>query len=359
MAQPIIHHRTPEFEAVFQEVRELTKQVFKTQQDVLLLCTSGTGAMEAAVSNLLSCGDKALVISGGKFGQRWELICRAYGLTPQVIDVEWGRAVDPQAVAQALEAQPDIRAVFATFSETSTGVLHDVRRLAEIVSAYPDTVLVVDAITALGVIDLPMDEWGVDVVVAGSQKALMLPPGLALIALSEKAWRLSERSDLPKFYLDLRKERKSQAKNQTAYTPAITLMIALREALRLIVAEGLDQVFRRHAILAEATRQAVKALGLELFAADSPSNALTAVKVPEGVDGKALVAQMSKKYGVTVAGGQEHLKGKIFRISHLGYAGVFDVIVAISALEMSLLDLGKTVELGAGVRKAQEILRTL
>jgi aspartate aminotransferase-like enzyme len=356
MATPIIHHRTAEYEEIFSKVRQGLKHLFQTQQEVMTLSSSGTGAMDAAVSNLLSPGDKALAIVGGKFGQRWADICKAYQVEVETIEVEWGQAVNPNDIAKKLEENNQIKAVFTTFSETSTGVMHDIKAIAEIVAAYPNTVIVVDAITALGVTDVPMDNWQLDVVVTGSQKALMMPPGLSFIALSEKAWKLAESSRLPKYYFDLKKERKSQAKNQSAYTPAISLVIALREALNLIEQEGLEQVFKRHHRLAEATRAAVGALGLELLAPQSPSPALTAVKAPQGIEVSALRKLLSQKYGVAIAGGQDHLNGKIFRIAHLGYMSTFDTITAISALEMALHELGYALEMGSGVRAAQQIL---
>ncbi len=354
-AFPLIHHRTPEFTKIFEEVHEDLKYVFQTKQEVLVLASSGTGAMEASVTNLHSPGDEVLTVSGGKFGARWGLIAKAYGLKPTIIDIEWGSAVAPSQVAQALDANPNIKTVFCTFSETSTGVLTDVEALAKITSARPDVLLVVDSITASGVCPLPMDEWGVDVVISGSQKAFMLPPGLAIIALSEKAWKRSETSALPRFYFDLAKERKSQVKGQTAYTPAISLIIALKEALSMIRGEGLEKLFARHQRLAEATRAAVKALGLTLLAPDAPSTAVTAVLAPEGMNAGDIVKTM-KKYGVTVAGGQDHLKGKIFRLSHLGYYGTFDIIIAVSALEMALKELGHPLTMGSGVAAAQEVL---
>ncbi len=355
MAEPIIHHRTAEYEEIFAQVRQGLKNLFQTEQDVLVLSSSGTGAMESAVCNLLSAGDRVLVVAGGKFGQRWADICQAYRVEVKTIEVEWGQAVDPELVAEALEDDSRIKAVFTTFSETSTGVAHDIKAIAAIVAKYP-AVLVVDAITALGVREMPMDDWGVDVVVTGSQKALMMPPGLSLIAWSDKAWKLADNSTLPKYYFNLKKEKKAQSKNQTAYTPAISLVVALREALALIEKEGLGEVYKRHQRLAEATRAAVLALGLELLAPQSPSPALTAVKAPEGVEVSALRGLLSKKYGVAIAGGQDHLKGKIFRIAHLGYMSTFDVIIAISALEMALGELGYLIQPGSGIKAAQEIL---
>jgi len=356
MAEPIMHHREPEFEKIFGEIREGLKYLFQTKNEVLIFTSSGTGAMEGAVSNILSKGDKALVIRGGKFGERWGEICKAYGIEFVPIDVEWGKAVDPMKVQKILESDRSIRAVYTQASETSTGVRHPVKEIAEVVKKYENTVIVVDAITGIGVFSLPMDEWGLDVVVSGSQKALMLPPGLAFAALSDKAWKFVERSDLPKYYFDFRKELKSAQKNQNSYTPAISLFVGLRESLQMIQKEGLESVFRRHEKLATATRAAVKALGLELYAPDSPSNALTAVKVPEGIQGGKLKNLFFEKFGITVAGGQDQAKGKIIRIAHLGYYERLDMVMVISALEMLLKEMGYGFELGAGVKAAEEIL---
>ena len=356
MAEPIMHHREPEFEKIFAEIREGLKYLFQTKNEVLVLTSSGTGAMEGAVSNLLSRGDKALVIRGGKFGERWGEICKAYGIEFIPIDVEWGRAVEPESIRKALESDPAIRAVYTQASETSTGVRHPVREIAEIVKRYEDKVIVVDAITGIGVFNLPMDQWGIDVVVSGSQKAMMLPPGLAFAALSEKAWRLAEKSDLPKFYFDFKKELKSTKKNQSSYTPAISLFVGLRESLNMIRKEGLEPLFRRHEKLARATREAVKALGLGLFAPDSPSDAVTAVNIPEGIDGERLKDLFFEKFGITVAEGQDRAKGKIIRIAHLGYYGRLDMVMVISALEMLLKEMGHRFELGAGVRRLEEVL---
>ena len=356
MAEPIMHHREPEFEKIFAEVREGLKYLFQTKNEVLIFTSSGTGAMEGAVSNILSRGDRALVVRGGKFGERWGEVCKAFGIEIVPIDVAWGRAVAPGKIEELLKSDPSIRAVYIQASETSTGVRHPVKEIAEIVGRYDHAVLVVDAITGIGVFDIPMDKWGVDVLVSGSQKALMLPPGLAFAGVSDKAWKFVERSNLPKFYFDFRKELKNLQKNQSAYTPAVTLFVGLRESLRMIRREGLEAVFQRHEKLAAATRAAVKALGLELYAPDSPSNALTAVKVPEGIPGGKLKNLFFEKYGITVAGGQDQAKGKIIRIAHLGYYDRLDMIMVISALEMLLKEMGYAFELGRGVRAAEEVL---
>jgi len=351
-----MHHREPEFEKIFAEIREGLRYLFQTENEVLIFTSSGTGAMEGAVSNILSRGEKAIVVRGGKFGERWGEICKAYGIEFIPIDVEWGKAVVPQKIEEILRSDPSIRAVYTQASETSTGVKHPIREIAEIVKRFGNTVIVVDAITGIGVFDIPMDAWGLDVVVSGSQKALMLPPGLAFAAVSDKAWKFVEKSNLPRYYFDFKKELKNIQKNQSAYTPAITLFVGLRESLRMIQREGLEAVFQRHEKLAAATRAAVKALGLELYAPDSPSNALTAVKVPEGISGGKLKNLFFERYGITVAGGQDQAKGKIIRIAHLGYYDRLDMIMVISALEMLLKEMGYRFELGAGVKAAEEVL---
>ncbi len=356
MAEPIMHHREPEFEKIYAEIREGMKYLFQTKNEVLIFTSSGTGAMEGAVSNLLSRGDKAIVVRGGKFGERWGEICKAYGIEFIPIDVEWGKAVDPKEIKKLLESDPSIRAVYTQASETSTGVRHPVQAIADLVKGHEDKVIVVDAITGIGVFNIPTDAWGLDVVISGSQKALMLPPGLSFATLSDKAWKLVEKSTLPKYYFDFKKELKNTKKNQSSYTPAISLYVGLRETLRMIRSEGLEAVFHRHEKLAEATRRAVKALGLELYAPDSPSDAVTAVKIPGGIDGEKLKDLFFEKFGITVAEGQDRAKGKIIRIAHLGYYERLDMVMVISALEMLLKEMGHSFELGAGVKAAEEIL---
>ena len=355
MAHPILHHRTPEYEALLAEVREGLKVLFQTTEEVLLFAASGTGGMEAAVVNTLSPGEKALVIRGGKFGERWGEICQAYGVNFTPIDVPYGKAVDPGLVAAALAKDPQIAVVLSTYSETSTGVLHDIKAIAEAVRKTP-TLLVVDAITSLGVMDVPMDDWGLDVVVAGSQKALMLPPGLAMVGVSRKAWAAVERSRLPKYYFDFAAERKHLLKNQSRFTPAISLVVGLRETLRMIRSEGLPNIFRRHEKLAAAMRAGITGLGLELFA-ERPSPAVTAVLVPKGIDGGAILKTLRTRHQVIIAGGQGSLKGKIFRLATMGYADSSDVVVALSALELTLAEVGYPVKLGDGIRAAQEVLQ--
>jgi aspartate aminotransferase-like enzyme len=356
MARPMIHHRAPEFDPIFAEVRENLKWLFQTRNDVLQLACSGTGGMEGAVSNFLSPGDKAICINGGKFGERWAKICKTFGVQVHEIKIEWGRAVDPQMVAEVLKKDPSIKAVYVQASETSTGVAHNCKALADIVRPLDETILVVDAITALGVFDLKTDDWGLDVVVTGSQKALMLPPGMAFVSVSDKAWRLADKAKNAAFYFNFKRERENQQKNQTAYTPAVSMILGLQEVLRMLKAEGLANVFLRHATLAHAMREGVKAAGLTLFPKESPSDALTTVAAPEGVDGQQIYKNLRVQYGITAAGGQDHLKGKVFRISHMGYADRFDVITALAATEMVIKGLGYPIKLGSGVGRAQELL---
>jgi len=354
LSRPIIHHRTPQFQAVLKEANEGLKYVFQTASDVFILASSGTGAMEAAVTNLLSAGDTALTIQAGKFGERWTELCRAYGIDAQVLDVEWGKAVSVREVEKKLKNNPRIKAVFATLCETSTGVVTDIEALGRIIK---DTaaVLVVDAISGLGAINLESDAWSCDVVVSGSQKGLMLPPGLGFISVSPKAFRLIGASRSPRYYFDLRLAKKALDKTDTPFTPAITLVIALNESLKMLKEEGLQNVFLRHKKMAEATRSAMAALRLKLFAPSAPSDVVTAVCVPGAIDGEKLVKTMRDTYGVTIAGGQEELKGKVFRIAHMGYIEEFDIIACISCLEKVLHEAGYKFELGAGVRAAEEV----
>ncbi len=354
MAQPIIHHRTAPFNKAFNEIRSGLKTLFGTQNDVLILASSGTGAMEAAVSNLLSPGEKALVVNGGKFGERWLRICQSYGIEAIEIKVEWGKAVEVETIKKSLKDHPDVQAILIQASETSTTVLHPVHEIAQMTRNGP--LLIVDGITAVGVLPLPQDEWGIDVLVTGSQKALMLPPGLGFISLNDRAWKRAESVKSARYYFDLRLERKSQKKGETAFTPAISLILGLRAALKRIEEEGLDRVYDRHERLACATRAAAAALGLKLLAPKDPSPAVTGFFVPDGINGGKLLDYLLHDMGIAFAGGQDHLVGKILRIAHLGYMGTFDVLMAIGALEMALKKFGHKVKLGQGVGAAEEIL---
>jgi serine---pyruvate transaminase len=354
MAQPMIHHRTPEYEALSVEVRAGLKRLFQTTQDVLPFASSGTGAMEAAVVNTLSPGDTAVVLRAGTFGERWEQICGAYGVNVIPLSAPFGETVPPAAFAEALSRQPEARVVLMQHSESSTGVLHDVRGIAA-VTRQTAALLVVDAVSSLGIADLRMDEWGVDMVVAGSQKGLMLPPGLSFCAVSERAWSQVAASRLPKYYFDLTAERKWEARNEPRFTPAVSLMLGLRQVLRLIESETLPGALRRHERLARATRAGVEALGLELFARATPSPALTAVVAPPGIDGETIVSTYSASHNITIAGGQGEMKGRVFRLGHMGYVGDFDVLAALAALEQVLHALGHPVDFGAAVRAGQKV----
>ena len=356
MAAPIIHHRSPDFVPVIDSAKKGLQWLYQTKNDVLIICSTGTGGMVGTVNNFFNRDDKVLVINGGKFGERWTNICRAYGLNVEEIVVEWGYAVKPEVVEEKLKKDKDIKGVFVQASETSTGVYHDIKALASIVKKYSDTLFVVDAISALVAHDLRTDEWGIDVMIGGSQKGVMLPPGLAFVSVSDKAWARAETSKLPKFYFNFRKERANLAKNQTNFTSPVTLIIGLNESLRMLRAEGLENVFRRHATLANATRKAVQAIGLEIYPRESPSNSVTAIMSPPGIDGQAIYKDLREKYGITAAGGQDKAKGKIFRIAHLGYSDRFDIITAIAGIEMVLKGMGHPVKLGTGVAVAQELL---
>jgi aspartate aminotransferase-like enzyme len=357
MARPMVHHRMPAFGALFNEAAEGLKWLFQTRQPVLMLSGSGTFAMEAAVVNTMKRGDKALVVVGGKFGERWRSICKAFGIEVVSLDVPWGQAVAPQAVEEALDRDDKITAVFSQANESSTGVRHPVAAIAAITAKRERVINVVDAVSALGAFALPMDDSGFDVLLTGSQKALMLPPGQAYIALSDKGWARTESGDLPRFYADLKREKKAQANGETAWTPAISLTVGLVEALRMIKEEGLDACFARHAQLAEATRRACVALGCTLFAPDAPSPTVTSVLGPGGLDTDKLVKRLRDAYGVSLTGGQDAVKGKIFRVAHLGWFSPFDIITSVAAIEMALGDLGVSIVRGAGVAAAEEVLR--
>jgi aspartate aminotransferase-like enzyme len=354
MSETMIHHRTPQFNQVFMEAREGLKKLFGTKNDVLMLASSGTGAMEASVANLFSPGDKVLVVNGGKFGERWLNIANAYGLHPVELNVSWGDAVKAAEVEKRLQADPDIRGVMIQASETSTTVLHPIKEIAKLTKNGP--LFLVDGVTAVGVVPVPMDEWGIDVLVTGSQKALMLPPGLGFIALSDRAWTKTKTAKLPRFYFDVNLERKNQQKGSGAFTPAVSLIFGVRASLQMIEREGLAQVYARHARLCRATRAAATALGLRLLAPDSPSPAATGVYLPDGIDADQVLDYLRDHMNITLAEGQDQLKGKVIRIAHIGYMGAFDVITAIAALEMALRKFGAEIPFGRGVAAAQEVL---
>jgi aspartate aminotransferase-like enzyme len=359
MASFTAHHRTADFRALFQRVLADMKEFVGTQNDVLVLACSGTGVMEASVSNLTSPGDKVLVLTAGKFGERWTGLAKAFGCNVDVLSAPYGETFSLNDVRTKLT--PDVRAVFVQATESSTGTRHDVQGIAKIVRGSGDTLLVVDAITGLGTTHLDVDRWGVDVIIGGSQKALMIPPGLAYCAVSERAWRRMETTTSPRFYFDLRKERKSAAKGESAYTPPTSLFAALGAALEFIrgmgngdLAKGRDVLVDNAELCAEMTRAGAQAVGLKLFAA-SPAAALTAIRSPEGIDSGKIVKEFRDSFDAVVANGQSEMKGQIFRIAHIGYYDYLDTIGILGALEHVLARCsGKAVEYGAAVRAAQE-----
>ena len=354
MARPIIHHRTPEYAALFADVRAGLKRLVQTEQEVLTPACTGTGAMEAAVANTLSAGDRVVVVNAGAFAQRWLALANAYKLQVVELTAPHGDTVRAERLAEALRTHPDVKAVLVQHSESSTGVLHDVRAYAQ-ATASSDAILVVDAVSSLGIAELRMDAWGLDVVVSASQKGLMLPPGLGIVALGDKAWRAAARSTSPKYYLDLTEERKYAQRNEARFTPAVPIMVGLREVLRMIEAEGLANVYRRHDRLSRAMRAGAEALGLALFVKATPSPALTAIEVPAGVDADRVVEGFATAHNITIDGGRGPTKGKIVRIGHMGYAAETDVIIALAALEQVLADLGQPIDFGASVRAAQKV----
>lgn len=355
-AQPMIHHRTPQFSQIFYEVSEDLKYLFQTKTgDVFTLMSSGTGAMEACVANVLSKGNKALVVVSGKFGERWAELCKCFGIETITVDVENGKAVNPADIDAALKKNKGINVVFTTQCETSTGVVHDIKSISPIVKGH-GALLVVDAITGIGVHPLLMDEWNIDVAITGSQKGCMMPPGLAFVCVNSSAWGVIEKTDLPRYYWDFRKMRKDLKDKTTPFTPAVSLVMAMKVALEMIKKEGVENVWKRHARLANATREGAKAIGLELFAGADSSNVLTAIKAPKGIDVDKIIKKLRDEAGVTFTGGQDEMKGKMIRIGHMGYVNDFDVIIAIAALEKGLYDAGYAVELGKGLSMVQSIL---
>ncbi len=355
MARPIFHHRTGQYRDLLKRVTQGLQDVLRTKNQVRTFTGSGTSAMEAGIVCCLAPGGKALVVRGGKFGERWAEVCKAYGLEHINIDVEWGRAIDPALIEKALADDPAIKAVIVTHSETSTGVRNDVEAIGRIV-APSEALFMVDCITSAGAIPLEVDKWSIDIAATGSQKALMLPPGLAFLAVSEKAWKVAESYQPKAYYLDIRRYRKSLEKWDNPYTPAITLVRGLGKALEMIKAEGLENIWARTAKIARATREAALAMGLTLLATE-PVDSLTSICYPQGVDDKQFRGLLREKFGVWVAGGQADLSGKIFRISHMGYVDPLDAVSVIAAVEQALTACGFIVKPGTGPGKALEILR--
>ncbi len=355
MAKQVGHHRTPEARQALAEALAGLKQVFCTQNDVILMAASGTGAMEAALVNAVPRGGKAIILEAGRFAQRWGDVCEAFGIEAIRHKVEWGSAVDPTDVATLLSQHPDAVAVCGTLQETSTGVAHDIQAIGEVVSDH-QALFFVDGISGAGVQECRVDQWGIDMLAVGSQKALMLPPGLAFLTVSEAAWQQISTVQPQAFYFNISAYRKKLGDPDTPFTPAHTLVAALNECLKLILAEGMDTIWARGRALSRACRAGIEALGLELFAA-RPADGVTSVKFPEGFDGSAMLKRIESRYGVKLAGGQAHLKGKIFRIAHLGVVDELDVIGALFAIEMTLHEMHYPVELGAATRAAAQVLR--
>jgi serine---pyruvate transaminase len=349
MAEPIIHHRNPEFNEVLTRVNQNLKYLFQTDQPVLTLTCSGTGGVESTFTSLFSPGDTVISVNGGKFGERWVKMPRAFGLNVVEIKNEWGKAPTPDQILNALKGNPQVKAVYLTHSETSTGTATDVKGLAKIIRENSNAMVCVDGITAIGAHEFRFDEWGIDACVTGSQKGLMIPPGLAFVALSKRAITAMESSKLPKFYFDLRKALKSYEKNDTPWTPAVSLVVGVDTALEMIRKEGIENVWKRHQRLATAIRAGITALGLKLFS-EYPSFAVTPVWLPQGIEWKSFNKILKSTYGITIAGGQDEYAGKIFRISHLGYYDELDMVTMLAALEMTLHECGYKHASGAGVQ---------
>jgi aspartate aminotransferase-like enzyme len=355
LARPVFYHRSSQFRQLLNEVTEDLKYVFCTRNPVFTLSASGTGGMEAALANCLPPGSKAICLIAGRWGERWRSLCKALGVEPVSVTVPYGEPVRPEQLAEALQQHPDAAGVCATLSETATGVRNDIAAFGKLVAQTP-ALLLVDSISGLGVVECRTDDWHVDVNVTGSQKALMLPPGLAFVSVSDKAWhRIDGNSGARTFYFDLKKYRDNLKSGDTPFTPANSLVRALRVSLKRLRAEGLENVWARHARVACAARAGVEALGLELFATQ-PVDGMTVARVPEGLDGADLLGKLEKQYGIKLADGQDTLKGKIIRLAHMGYIDQFDVLAALSALELVLLEMGHAVEPGSGVAAAQRML---
>ncbi|TML08998.1 MAG: alanine--glyoxylate aminotransferase family protein [Actinobacteria bacterium] len=352
ISQPVVHHRGPDFKPVYERSLARLREVFRTQSEVLLFASAGTGAMESAVANLCSPGERVLVVSAGHFGERWRAIASAYGAEVETLEYAWGEIPNADDLAGRLQELAGAKAVFLTHSETSTGVVCDLQALAAVVNEHGG-LSVVDAVSSLGAVPLETDAWSLDVVVSGSQKALMTPPGLAMVTVSERAW--AARGDAPRFYFDWERTRKGQAALNAPFTPPVSLVAGLDVALGMLLGAGLEAVFDRHVRLGRACREGAKAMGLELFSPDEDRSAVvTAIQAPDGIDATELVSALRDRFGITIANGQGALKGKIFRIGHIGYFDVFDITTALAAVELVLADLGAEIERGVAVTRALE-----
>ena len=359
LSHPMINHRSSDFKAVLSEVTEGLKWAYQTKNDVLILTASGTGAMEASLINTLSPGDKIIIANIGAFGARFAKIAKAYGLNVDEIKVERGKAVDPKDIDAKLKADKnkEIKAVVFQQNETSTGVINDVKTIASVVKAH-GALIIVDAVSGLLTADLKVDEWGLDVVAAGSQKAFMVPPGLSFVSMSERAWKAYETAKTPRFYFDLGAAKKFAATGETPWTPCLTIAFGMQVSIRMLKAEGLENIFARHEKLSKAVRSGVKALGFGLLTEDScASKAVTPVIPPAGIDAEALRKAVREQFGVVLAGGQEDLKGKIFRIGHLGYIDKMDMVTAFSALEIVGSQMGAKIKMGSAVAAVEEMLK--
>jgi len=355
MAKPIIHHRTKEYQAIFKDATEGLRKIFKTSNDIFTFTSSGTGAMEASIANVLSPGDKIIVVRGGKFGERFGDIAKAYGVEFIPIDVEWGDAPKPEVIAETLQKNPAVKGVYTTLCETSTATAFDIKAIGEVVKKT-DAIFVVDVISGLGADDFENDAWGVDIAVCGSQKGLMIPPGLAFCSVSPKAWKAAEASRLPKFYFNFKKYKKAYLDTDTPFTSAITLVIGLKKAVETINKTGIDKVIAEHQNQAKAFREAVKAMGLSIFS-KSPSNAVTGVNAPADINADEIIKILKLEFGVTFAGGQENLKGKIFRVAHMGGIDAEHTVESIKALEQALVKVGYKFRSGSGLGAAEKILK--
>jgi aspartate aminotransferase-like enzyme len=355
VGKQVLHHRTPEFSEKVRHVQDELGRLLQTHNDTLLFTCSGTGMMEAAVANLLSRGDKAICVNNGVFGERWVTICQAYGVEAIDVTVEWGKSISPEELEGVVSAHPDAKAVFVIHSETSTGALNDIKALAEVLKDH-EAVMVVDATSSVGCHEIRMDEWGIDVIVAGTQKALMTPPGLSFVALNGKAWAAVSASDLPAYYFDFTQTwKRLQRKGQTPFTTAVSLVYGLEVALEMMEREGWDNVYERHARMGAATRAAVKALGFDILP-EHPVNGVTVVLCPEAIDANKIVRVMDDEFGVRVAGGQGHLSGRVFRIGHMGGIRERDLPMVIGALERALASIGHPSTPGVGLAALQQVL---
>ena len=349
-----MHHRTEDFRKVYKSVLSGLKEVMQTQNDVIVLVASGSGAMEASIQNCFSCGEEVLVCCAGKFGERWTELTKAFGLKPTVIEQPYGSVVSPAQVAQALETNPNIRGVFVQASETSTGAAHDIEGMAKVIRNY-DALFVIDAITGLGTMPLKIDEWDLDIVIGGSQKAFMIPPGLAFLSLSERAWKRMDEAKNARFYFDLKRERKSAVNGESAWTPAVSLLLAMNESLKYIRNLGMDNLIKNAQMLAAATRAAATALGLELFSGNNPGSSVTAIRAPQGMDSSVIVKDFRNRFGSIIANGQGSMKGQIFRVAHLGYFDFADLFAMVAELEIILAANGYPVQFGRGVAAVQTV----